>query len=259
MTATALFKTISGPMLALCLIMALAVDALGAGPVADKEKETLVSKSFKIGDFDRIEVGKGIKVVFRQSKNPGVARATASAEAIERLRVYVKDRKVVIGFESGVSVNAKGPVTVAVGSADFKGAEVKSAAELKITGDINVPETIKIDANSAGKVIMNNVACGKLKIDASSAASVAVKALAGCLDIDVSSASDVNVGAARGAEIKIEASSASSVTVAGIKAGNVDAEASSTAKVSLEGVCSSFNKDVSSAAVVKHGKLVVRK
>lgn len=231
---------------------------------SDSADSKVVSKNIKIGDFSRIDVAQGIKVVFRQAPNPGYAAISASPKNLDRISIKMDGDEVEISYkdasQSKISVlKNQVPTKVVVCSPKLTGADIRSAASVQVAGDINTQHAIDIDLSSAGSVSFNTVVCPLLSLDCGSSASVRVKALKGDLEAETSSAASVKVESMLGNKLNAEASSASSITVAGLRCVSVDAEASSAAHITLSGVCDSFKKEVSSAATVDSRNLAVRK
>lgn len=221
--------------------------------------DTRISKNIKIGDFNKIDVDRGIVVNFRQADNPGYAVVKADPEIIDFVEIKLDGNELEISYnKNNINLKSGAPTVVTVSSRNFKGADLSSAASLRVRGDLNVKNEIDLEASSASKIVFENVTCTKLEIDCSSSSSVDVASLVGNLDADASSASSISISKSRSEKIDIEASSASSVAVKTIKANSIEVEASSTSKVSLDGVCNTLRKDISSGALLTANKLLVK-
>lgn len=59
----------------------------------------LVSRNFKVGNFSKIDVEQGIKVVFRQTVNPGYAVVTADPKTLDRIDIRMDGDEVEISFK----------------------------------------------------------------------------------------------------------------------------------------------------------------
>lgn len=240
------------------------VSSAASGSDSGDTGSKVASKNIKIGDFSRIEVGQGIKVVFRQASNPGYAEVSASQKNLDRICIKMDGDELEISYKDDshsktVALSDQVPTKVVIRSPKFVGADIRSGASLKVVGYISTDNDIEIEGSSAGSASFNTVVCRLLSLDCGSSASVNVKSLKGNLDAETSSAATVKVERMLGKKLEVEASSASSISVLGIRCESVDAEASSAAGITLSGVCASFKKDVSSAASINSRNLAVRK
>lgn len=212
-----------------------------------------------VGEFDEIEVGQGINVVFSQTDNSGYTTVTACPEAMERLDIRTDGNKLEIFYKKDTKNKTfNKPTIVKVGSRSLTEVEVSSAAVFSIPGSVKFGGKFKIEVSSAGKVNINNIACKLLEIDSSSASSVVVKSLSGSLEADASSSSRIKVSSMQGQVLDVEASSAASIDIEKVRCDKVEAEANSAAKIILAGRCNTFVQDKNSGGSINHAKLFVK-
>ncbi|MCM1489321.1 MAG: DUF2807 domain-containing protein [Muribaculum sp.] len=248
---------------ALTVALILASLLLCGSVLAQKKRsasdDTRISKNIKIGDFNKIDVDRGIVVNFRQADNPGYAVVKADPEIIDFVEIKLDGNELEISYnKNNINLKSGAQTVVTVSSRNFTGAEVSSAASLRVKGNLVVKNEIDLEASSASKIQLENVTCPKLEIDCSSSASVEAASLVGNLDVDASSASSVGVSQLQAEKIDIEASSAASISLKTIRANVIDVEASSASKISLSGQCNYLKKDISSGASLHANNLLVK-
>ncbi len=212
-----------------------------------------------VGEFDEIEVGQGINVVFSQTDNSGYATVTACPEAIERLDIRTDGNKLEIFYKKDVgNVAFDQPTIVKVGSRSLSDVEVSSAAVFSIPGTVKFGNKLKIEASSAGSVNINNISCKLLEIESNSASSVVVKSLVGSLEAEASSSSQIKVYKMQGRILDVEASSVASIDIANVRCAQAEAEANSAAKIILSGQSNSFRQEKNSGGSINRAKFFVK-
>ncbi|MDE5841134.1 MAG: DUF2807 domain-containing protein [Muribaculaceae bacterium] len=247
--------------------------------VEGNDAKPTVNKTVKIGDFNEIEASQGIKVIFVQDANTGIAEVSTTPSAEKYLNVEVKDKTLKAYYSnSGLRGNMKikGPSIIRVSSPVLNEVDLSSAANVSIEGQLNVKGNFEIELSSASSFEADMLSCKELDAELSSSASANIGDLRGNLDVEVSSASSISVGNLKGnvdaeassaasikigsiksSSIKAEASSASSIYIDGIAGGNVDASASSGAKIKLSGKADNIKQNSSSGGSVDYKSLSV--
>lgn len=241
----------------------------------DASKAT-VKKSVKIGKFDKIEARSGICVVFTQGNNTGTAQVATTPSAEKYLVVEVTGNTLRAYYKNHKG-SIDGPSIIKVQAPDLKEIDLSSAAQVSVSGSLQVKGNLEIDLSSAASVDMNNVGGNELDIELSSASSFSAGEVKfNKLSIDQSSASSAKIGKVAAQQLYVESSSASDCVVEGfsgnmltadatsgagikvgkIKAQKVSAEATSGASVSLEGECNSTSFESSSGGEIKSRKLI---
>ncbi len=245
------------------------------------DEEATVKKTVKIADFSEIEASQGIKVIFVQGPNKGVADIATTPSAEKYLRVEVKNKTLKAYYSNvggGLNTKINGPSIIKVSSPQLNEIDLSSAARLNIEGNLKVNGNFEIDLSSAASFEAVNISCNECEADLSSSASTYIGNLIGDLDIETSSASSFSVGnmtgnldanassassiAIKALQSKVifaQASSAASINLSKIDGGTIKATAASGAKVKLSGKADSLNKNSSSGGNVSHSNLKVIK
>ena len=247
----------------------------GSSIHSDNSKEAKVKKSVKIGSFNKIEASSGIRVIFTQGKESGVARISTTPSAQKYLKVYVNKGKLIARYEGKGNMNISGQTTVSVIAPDLKDIELSSAARFQANGNLDI-RNLEIDLSSAAKATFNNITATEIEIDTSSSSSVSIekanvntfeadalsaskitvsKIVATKLELDASSAAKINVGYFNGTTLSTESSSGASVNASGITARNVYSEASSGGSITLKGSCEYLKKSSNSGGRINASQL----
>lgn len=209
------------------------------------ESEATVKKQVKIGEFKEIKASRGIKIVFTQGNNPGVASVATTPSAEKYLKVRVKDNTLEAYYETpdNLPKEIKGPSIITVSSQTLTEVKLSSAASLEIKENFQLSSPLILDMSSASSFQANVIECSNLNIDSSSASSISIDNLNGNLIADVSSASSLSINCIDANNISLDASSASKIDINKVKANKIIADASSTSKINLD------NMDVTSVSV----------
>lgn len=187
----------------------------------------VISRSVAIGDFDRVEASRAVKVV--------VAERTGDAEVRtdDNLQRYVSvetcDGKLKVGIADGVYPKPSEQIVVYIpDNGRIRKLEASSAAKILVDKQI-VGESLEIDASGAAKVRVT-AEVGTCDMEASGGACIAARIVAGRLNVAASSAAVVTL---RGEveEAVFDAGSAASVRAGGLTAGLCEARASGAAKI----------------------------
>ncbi len=218
------------------------------------DSEATVKKQVKIGEFKEIEASRGIKIVFTQGKNSGVASIATTPSAEKYLKVIVKDNTLEAYYETSDNYpkEIKGPSIITVSSPILTGVELSSAASLEIQGIFKSTNSLNLDMSSAASFKANSIDCIKLGIDGTSASTISIDNLKGNLNVDLSSAASLSINSIDANNISLGSSSASKIDIDNVKAKKIIAEATSTSKINLDNiVATSISADASSASKIK--------
>lgn len=247
-------KLLSGlPLMALLMTSCYATIGGNVSVNNGDESDATVKKEVKIGDFDEIEASRGIKIVFTQGNNPGVAHIATTPSAEKFLKVRVNGNTLEAFYETSDNSpkEIKGPSIIAVSSPTLTGVELSSAASLEIKGTFKSSNTLFLDMSSAASLQAETLECTKLGIDSSSASSITVYNLKGSLIADLSSAASLSINSIDADNISLDASSASKIDLNNIKADKITADASSTSKINLDNIdANTISVDASSASKI---------
>lgn len=224
-----------------------------------KESDATVKKEIKIGDFNKVDVSQGIKVIFQQGANSGTASIATTPSAEKYLSISVKNNILEVHYaNSGKFVNnVKGPSIVRVSSPSLSNVDLSSAAMFVLEGEYKGSEIVDIDMSSGSSFNAQQIDCPKLKIDISSGASAFISRFDGNLKVEASSGSNVKIENAIGDLLSLESSSGAGVHINGIVSEEIYADASSGSSISLEGKTGKLKKESSSGASIKTGGLKI--
>ncbi len=217
------------------------------------ESEATVKKQVKIGEFKEIEASRGIKIVFTQGKNSGVASVSTTPSAEKYLKVRVKDNTLEAYYETpdNFPKDFKGPSIITVSSPTLTEVELSAAAALEIKGSFKSSNPLILDMSSASSFQANFLQCAQLGIDISSASSISIDKLNGNLIADLSSAASLSINSIDANNISLGASSASKIDVDNVKANKIIANASSTSKINLDNIeATTISVDATSASKI---------
>ncbi len=240
------------------------------------ESEATVKKEVKIGDFNEVNVSQGIRIVYEQASNPGIASIATTPDAEKHLKVEVKGETLKVYYDinqNGIKTKIKGPSIVRVASQTLSGVKASSGAEFNVKGNYKGSEGLNVSLSSgaefetdgniqcAGEIYLGvssaasfdakSITCDMLRVDASSGSDVEVKILTGNLEVSASSGSDIEFNAVNAKTISLRASSGSDIDVDNISADAVSAKASSGADISLSGTTEALDHNSSSGGTVK--------
>ncbi len=195
----------------------------------DQEYEGVTSaetRDFGTQNFNQVEVGSGIAVVYTQDPNPSVT-AKLERGSWEQVEIKVDNETLVAKKKQGVSWGRRGPrLTVYAASPNLTSVDTGSGASFK-----------------------GNVVAGDLEVDASSGSSISIEGACQVLDLDASSGSSVSLQKLECATANVDASSGSSIRV--FASASVDVDASSGSSITVSGSPSDVTKDTSSGASVR--------
>ena len=207
----------SPPLLALLLLASLPAPAPAA------------QRSFSAPSFDRIRVDGPFQVALRTNVAP-YARASGSAAALDGVSIKVEGRTLVIRPNSaswgGYPGEARGPVTIEVGTHELNTAWLNGAGSLTIDKIRGLSFDLAIQG--AGTAKIDNVDIDQMKIGISGAASArlsgraarltAVVRGASALDGEALKVKDATIGGEGPAIIKLAVSDTAKVNALGLAA-----------------------------------------
>ncbi|MEL6860386.1 MAG: M56 family metallopeptidase [Pseudomonadota bacterium] len=185
------------------------------------------TRDFGSANFDEIEVGSGIAMVYTQDPNASVT-AKLERGSWDQISIEVDDGTLVAKKRSGAKWGRYGPrVTVYASSPNLSSVDTASGASFK--GSV-VAGNLSVDASSGSSISMDG-ACDALNLDASSGSNISLKGLeCNNAKVDASSGSSISVYASN--SLDVDASSGSSIVVMGSPQ-TVKKDTSSGASVSI--------------------------
>jgi len=184
------------------------------------------TREFGTKNFNKVEVGSGIEVVYTQDPNPSVT-ARLDRGSWDQIDIKVAGNKLVAKKRQGSKWGYRGPqVTVYAASPNLTSISTGSGASFK-----------------------GNVVADDLRVDASSGSVISVEGACQSLDVDASSGSNISLQKLECTSAKIDASSGSNIRV--YASASVDVDASSGSSISVSGNPSDVTEDTSSGASVR--------
>lgn len=188
------------------------------------ESET---REFGTSNFNKVEVGSGIGVVYTQDPNASVT-AKLDRGRWDQVEIKVENQTLIARKAQGASWGRRGPrLTVYAASPNLTSVSAASGASFK--GNV-VAGDLQIDASSGANINMEG-ACQSLNLDASSGSNISLEQLE-CTSADVDASSGTNIRVYASTSVDVDASSGSSITVSG-NPGDVTKDTSSGASVRI--------------------------
>jgi beta-lactamase regulating signal transducer with metallopeptidase domain len=184
------------------------------------------TRDFGNANFNKVDVGSGIAVVYTQDPNSSVT-AKLERGAWEQVEIKVADDTLMAKRAKGVKWGRRGP---------------------RLTVYAASPNLVSVDTGS-GASFEGNVVAGDLEVDASSGSSIRIEGACQSLDLDASSGSSVSLQKLECTSANVDASSGSSIRV--FASAKVDVDASSGSSITVSGNPSDVTKDTSSGASVR--------
>lgn len=211
---------------AIALGLAAAVmTAAGCSEARSENGGPDVSRSFQVGEFDRIELAGAYDTTVRTGSAPSV-NARGAQEAIDDLQVEVRNGTLVISQKkrSGFNWRTRGKLELTVTVPNLRAAELAGAGDIRI--DRVSGDSFEGQIRGAGDLRIERVEVGSLKLAIAGAGNAtAGSGTARSVDYSIAGAGDIQ---AQGVS-----SETAAVSVKG--AGGVRAQATKTASVSIMG------------------------
>ena len=191
----------------------------------DRDPGPEVSRSYQVGEFDKIAVAGPYEVNVVTGGQPGVS-AKGGENLLAETDVVVEDGTLKImpkkrkGFRWGWSDHGKAVFTV--NAAALHGAAIAGSGGIsvdKVAGDFEG------DVAGSGGLSLASVAGGKLKLSIAGSGDVSASGKADSVDLSIAGSGDINAGGL--------ATQTANVSIAG--SGNITAQASGTADISIMG------------------------
>ena len=183
------------------------------------------TRDFGSANFDEVEVGSGINIVYTQDPNASVT-ATLERGSWDQVEIKVDGDTLTAGKKRNSRWGRYAP---------------------KITVYAASPPLTELDASS-GSSFQGNVVAGDLTVDANSGSSISMEGACQSLNLDASSGSSVALGKLECEGVTVDASSGSSIRVFASNMVNVDA--SSGSSIMVLGSPTDVTTDKSSGASV---------
>lgn len=183
------------------------------------------TRDFGTENFDEVEVGHGISVVYSQDPNASVT-ATLERGSWEQVSIEVDNGTLAAKKKSGSKWGRHGP---------------------KLTVYAASPNLTSVDT-AAGASFQGSVVAGDLDIDASSGSAISMDGACQTLNLDASSGSSISLDKLECDTVIVDASSGSSIQV--FASNMVDVDASSGSMIRVSGSPETVTKDTSSGASV---------
>ncbi len=209
-------------------IAAAAAAVAGCSEARSEDGGPTVERSYKVGNFDRIDLAGAFDVTVHTGAAPSV-KARGSEKMMERLVVEVRDGVLLIhprkqsGFRWGGWSN-HGKVVVAVTVPSLSGTQLSGAGDIRI--DQVKGDSFAGGIAGSGDLTIDRIEVGSLKLDISGAGDARAKS-------GHAKTAEYDIAGAGGIDAKGITTETASVSIAG--AGDVSAHASNTASVSIMG------------------------
>ena len=168
------------------------------------------TREFGNQDFNKVEVGSGIAVVYTQDPNASVT-AKLERGKWEQVDIKVSNKTLIAKKKQGAKWGYRGPqITVYAASPNLSSVSTASGASFQ--GNV-VAADLDVDTSSGSNVRIEG-ACQTLNLDSSSGSNVSLQKLE-CVSADVDASSGSNIKVFASARVDVDASSGASITVSG--------------------------------------------
>jgi hypothetical protein len=230
-------------------LTALATIALIAAPAALAE-----GKAYSVSDFDSIEVGAAMHVVYKSGNDTSVRVETSSGDYSDALietrgdtlhvsRNSVSKKRGWSWFGGGQSINV---------SDDGKTIKVNGKKVPVYTVYVTAPDLDSVKASQSSRFTSQTINGGSIDISASSSAEIKVAGSVSEARLSASSSGELDAGGLKAGSAKISASSSGEVDAAVTGTGDTNISASSSGEVKLaSAAAASFVVSASSGAGVE--------
>lgn len=202
--------------------------------VTKRDNSPAVTKTVKIGDFEKVYVSNGIAVSFTQAANPGTATVRVSEKYADKIEVYTGQNTLVARLKPNTSLNSATQPVVTVSSPMLKNIDASSGGGFIAEGDFVSQNSLTLEFSSGAAIRLNGVACPQISVSGSSGAGFTCKSLKGDADVDLSSSADANIYSMTGRNLSVSASSGADFHGVGITVEYLSAYASSGADISVK-------------------------
>lgn len=244
------------------------------------ESDATVKKEVAIGEFKKVQVSQGIKVIFTQGNNSGKASVATTPEAEKYLKINVEGETLNVRYEapSFKKFKVKGPSIVRVSSPELSNISASSGADFKINGSFSCNSELNVQLSSSADFEGESVKSpemsvvvssggdfdlkkmtGNLNVNASSGSDFELGSLIGDLNVNASSGADCEIKSVQGKNISAQASSGANIDIDTVTVKLVSANASSGADITINGATDVLSKTASSGGSVNVNNLSVRK
>ncbi|MDE6360526.1 MAG: DUF2807 domain-containing protein [Muribaculaceae bacterium] len=246
------------------------------------DSSATVSREYKVGNFEKIEVEGNIRVEFVQGTSKGRMTVTAPSYEMEHLKVEVKGTSLEIGYDKSYFTQSngrdkkRGPQTVVkVASPSLRSIEMSLSAKFEATS-LKQAGKIDIDVDTSGSVDIKTVDCGELSLSADTSGTIRlgvvnateVKAepdTSGTIRIEKAQTANavlkadtsgrVIVSKLTTAYIRTSADTSGSVEVESLAADNVVGRADTSGRISLKGEATNVDFHADTSGSIKAGEL----
>ncbi|WP_240229621.1 head GIN domain-containing protein [Devosia lacusdianchii] len=201
------------------------------------------SRNFDVKDFDRIDISTGIDAVVTIGDRFAVSADSASADALQNLRVDVSGGVLKASFDQsfldfiisgglvGMLLSNGNAITVDITMPAVAGISTSSGADVRASGLKS--NKLDLDASSGSDITLSQAALGAVRASASSGANMELSGTCETIDAEASSGSGISAGDLVCENATVEVSSGADIEVHAT--GTLKAEASSGGDVDVAG------------------------
>lgn len=203
--------------------------------------DSYITQKVKVEKFDGISAATDIDVVYTQITGEPDVEIYAPDNLMEYVVVEVKGNILKIRFESdekgkGLNIRGEHKTQVRVSAPAVHALQASSSSEILLANGLKTTGRVNIDSSSAGDIEGEGISCGDLLVQASSSGEVDLKKVE-CvvLNADASSSGDISLEGVC-RSASFNASSAGDIEADELKADNVVASASSAGDITCNAV-----------------------
>lgn len=176
-----------------------------------KASKTLVTKSIKVENFEKISLAGGQDVIYKQKQGAPSLEIYTSDNIVDLLDIYVKDNTLVLGFKKGVNVSYD-KLEIRVTSPNLKGAAVAGSGDFTFANGLKSQDDLSLSVAGSGDIKGGNLSCNNMKVSIAGSGDINTESIVcNSLKTSVAGSGDMNIKAITASNV--EASIAGSGTI----------------------------------------------
>lgn len=245
--------------------LALVVIALMGVACAKKirpETGEVVTREFKVGAFDEIQINAPVNVVFTQGASSGKAVVRGASSLVDHLVFDVRGDKLIIRYEglgNNVYVNSgEGAVKIELSSPELSDLSMTSASSFSATSISG--NNFDLDISGASRFKVDNISTSYTEFEISGASHIDVVSFSGAhFDLCISGASHIDVSKMGLDKLDLDVSGASHLDLDNVTTKRAWIDVSGASHVDISGNCDEADIECSGCSKVDARKFKVKK
>ncbi len=223
------------------------------------ESGNVVTREFKVGTFDEIQINAPVDVKFTQTASSGKAVVRGASSLVDHLVFDLRGDKLIICYEGlDNNVRKEGTVKIEISSPKLSDLSMSSASSFSapsISG-----KNFDLEMNGASRFNVERISASFTEFEISGASNIDVAAVSGTeFDFDISGASNIDISEMNLNKLELEVSGASNIDLGNVTAKNASIDVSGASHVDISGKCEVADIECSGCSNVDARKFKVKK